>query len=48
MADDAQRWREKYLSNLEQQEKLERRFDARIDLLRRGLVRSSLAAEGAD
>ncbi|KIQ05359.1 MULTISPECIES: GGDEF domain-containing protein [Pseudomonas] len=48
MADDAQRWREKYLSNLEQQEKLERRWDARIDLLRRGLVRSSLAAEGAD
>lgn len=48
MADDAQRWREKYLSNLEQQEKLERRWDARIDLLRRGLVRSSLAAEGSD
>lgn len=48
MADDAQRWREKYLSNLEQQEKLERRWDMRIDLLRRGLVRSSLAAEGSD
>lgn len=48
MADDAQRWREKYLSNLEQQEKLERRWDSRIDLLRRGLVRSSLAAEGSD
>lgn len=48
MDDDAQRWREKYLSNLEQQEKLERRWDARIDLLRRGLVRSSLAAEGSD
>ena len=48
MADDAQRWREKYLSSLEQQEKLERRWDARIDLLRRGLVRSSLAAEGSD
>ncbi|TBV01118.1 GGDEF domain-containing protein [Phytopseudomonas dryadis] len=48
MADDAQRWREKYLSSIEQQEKLERRWDARIDLLRRGLVRSSLAAEGSD
>lgn len=48
MADDAKRWREKYLANLEQQEKLERRWDMRIDLLRRGLVRSSLAAEGAD
>ncbi|PZW50199.1 GGDEF domain-containing protein [Pseudomonas sp. URMO17WK12:I2] len=48
MADDAKRWREKYLVNIEQQEKLERRWDMRIDLLRRGLVRSSLAAEGAD
>ncbi|HBX56768.1 GGDEF domain-containing protein [Pseudomonas sp. UBA2684] len=46
--DDVQRWKEKYLSSLEQQEKLERRWDARLDLLRRGLVRSSLAAEGAD
>ncbi|RJG12645.1 GGDEF domain-containing protein [Pseudomonas cavernicola] len=48
MTDDAQRWKEKYLSCLEQQEQLERRWDARLDLLRRGLVRSSLAAEGTD
>ncbi|PAU64926.1 GGDEF domain-containing protein [Pseudomonas sp. PIC25] len=48
MSDDGQRWKAKYLENLEQQEKLERRWDARLDLLRRGLVRSSLAAEGAD
>lgn len=48
MSDDVQRWREKYLASLEQQEKLERRWDMRFDLLRRGLVRSSLAAEGAD
>ncbi|MHA6491886.1 diguanylate cyclase [Pseudomonas borbori] len=48
MNDDVQRWKDKYLANLEQQEKLERRWDARLDLLRRGLVRSSLAAEGAD
>ncbi|MDH4559659.1 GGDEF domain-containing protein [Pseudomonas sp. BN411] len=48
MSDDAQRWKTKYLENLEQQEKLERRWDARLDLLRRGLVRSSLAAEGSD
>ncbi|WP_271409986.1 diguanylate cyclase [Pseudomonas sp. Q1-7] len=48
MSDDAQRWKAKYLESLEQQEKLERRWDARLDLLRRGLVRSSLAAEGAD
>ncbi|WP_439860255.1 diguanylate cyclase [Pseudomonas sp. MBLB4136] len=48
MSDDAQRWKDKYLASLEQQEKLERRWDARLDLMRRGLVRSSLAAEGAD
>src|SRR5690606_15299120 len=48
MSDDAQRWKDKYLSSLEQQEKLERRWESRLDLLRRGLVRSSLAAEGTD
>ena len=48
MSDDAQRWKEKYLKGIEQQEKLERRWDARLDLLRRGLVRSTLAAEGTD
>lgn len=48
MSNDAQRWKEKYLSSLEDQEKLERRWDLRLDLLRRGLVRSSLAAEGTD
>jgi diguanylate cyclase len=48
MNDDVQRWKDKYLASLEQHEQLERRWDARLDLLRRGLVRSSLAAEGAD
>ncbi|WP_397450788.1 diguanylate cyclase [Pseudomonas sp. NA-150] len=48
MSDDAVRWREKYLKSIEQQDKLERRWNARLDLLRRGLVRSSLAAEGSD
>ncbi len=48
MSEDAQRWKAKYLESLEQQEKLEKRWDARLDLLRRGLVRSSLAAEGSD
>ena len=48
MSDDAQRWKSKYLESLEQQEKLEQRWEARLDLLRRGLVRSSLAAEGSD
>ncbi|MBJ9974549.1 diguanylate cyclase [Pseudomonas sp. S75] len=48
MTDEAERWKEKYLKSLEQQEKLERRWEARLDLLRRGLVRSTLAAEGSD
>ncbi|MFD2646035.1 GGDEF domain-containing protein [Pseudomonas japonica] len=48
MSDEAQRWKEKYLKSIEQQEKLERRWEARLDLLRRGLVRSTLAAEGSD
>lgn len=48
MSDDAQRWKEKYLLHVEQQDKLERRWAARLDLLRRGLVRSTLAAEGTD
>ncbi|WP_296260498.1 MULTISPECIES: GGDEF domain-containing protein [unclassified Pseudomonas] len=48
MSDEAERWKEKYLKSIEQQDKLEKRWNARLDLLRRGLVRSSLAAEGAD
>ncbi len=48
MNDEAQRWREKYLQSLEQQDQVEARWSARVDLLRRSLVRSSLAVEGAD
>jgi diguanylate cyclase len=48
MSDEAERWKEKYLKSIEQQDKLEKRWNARLDLLRQGLVRSSLAAEGAD
>lgn len=42
------RWKDKYLESLEQQERIEARWNAQLDLLRRGLVRSSLAAEGVD
>jgi len=48
MTDEAQRWKEKYLQSIEAQESQERRWNARLDLLRHGLVRSTLAAEGAD
>ncbi|WP_395587570.1 hypothetical protein, partial [Pseudomonas syringae group genomosp. 7] len=36
MSDDAERWKEKNLKGIEQQDKLEKRWDARLDLLRRG------------
>lgn len=45
---EAQRWKEKYLQSLERQEQLEERWEARLDLLRRSLVRSSFAVEGGD
>lgn len=48
MSDESQRWKEKYLKSLEEQESLEQRWKTRVDLMRRGLVRSSLAAEGTD
>ncbi|WP_217475926.1 diguanylate cyclase [Stutzerimonas stutzeri] len=48
MSDDTQRWKEKYLHSLEQQEQLEHRWNARLDLLRRSLVRSSFAVDDAD
>jgi diguanylate cyclase len=41
-------WREKYLNALDEQEKLEQRLTSDTELLRRALVRVSLAAEGQD
>lgn len=48
MNDDAQRWKEKYLQLVEQQERLEERWNSHLDLLRRSLVRSSYAVDGTD
>ena len=48
MSDEAERWKEKYLQLVERQDRLEARWEQRVDLLRRSLVRSSLAVEGAD
>ena len=48
MSDEASRWKEKYLQLLEQQERQETLWNSRLDLLRRSLVRSSFAVEGAD
>ena len=45
---DVERWKNKYLESLENLERLESRWENRLDLVRRGLVRSSLAAEGND
>lgn len=48
MTVETERWKEKYLQLIEQQERQEERWNHRLDLLRRSLVRSSLALEGAD
>lgn len=48
MSEDAERWKEKYLQLIEQQEQLEHSWNTRLDLLRRSLVRSSFAVDGAD
>lgn len=48
MSEDAFRWKEKYLQLIEQQEQLEQSWNTRLDLLRRSLVRSSFAVDGAD
>jgi len=48
MSDDTQRWKDKYLQLVEQQEQLEERWRSHLDLLRRSLVRSSYAVDGTD
>jgi len=47
-ASDSDEWKEKYLESLEVQEKVEKIQESRMDLLRRGLVGVSLAADGVD
>ncbi|TWI56565.1 diguanylate cyclase [Pseudomonas duriflava] len=46
--DDLERWKNKYLEIVERQEQVESRWEARLDLVRRGLTRTSIAAEGND
>lgn len=48
MPNNALDWKEKYLTLLDQQETLEAHFALQTDLLKRALVRSSVAAEGHD
>ena len=48
MSADSQRWKTKYFTALEQHETDERQWQMRFDLLRRGVLCCSLAAEGAD
>ncbi|WP_205342840.1 GGDEF domain-containing protein [Denitrificimonas caeni] len=48
MQNDALAWKNKYLQLLDQQEQIEVRFTAQAELLKRALIRSSLAAEGND
>ena len=48
MPNNALDWKEKYLALLDKQEALENNFATQTELLKRALVRSSLAAEGQD
>lgn len=48
MPNNALDWKEKYLALLDKQEVLENNFATQTELLKRALVRSSLAAEGQD
>lgn len=48
MSNDALNWKNKYLELLDQQEALETNFAKQTELLKRALIRSSLAAEGND
>ncbi|HTF96188.1 MAG TPA: GGDEF domain-containing protein [Cellvibrio sp.] len=45
---DKNNWREKYLNALDEQEQLEKKFARHQELLRSGLVRVSIAADGQD
>lgn len=48
MTQESQDWKEKYLSSLESFERLQNADKGRMDVLRKGLVRVSLAADGQD
>lgn len=46
MGDDSNKWRDKYLDSLDQQETLEKRYKEELSLLQRALIRISVAADG--
>ncbi|MBR9912602.1 MAG: diguanylate cyclase [Gammaproteobacteria bacterium] len=48
MSSNVSDWREKYLNSLDERDRLKKQFERRHKLLRRALVRVSLAAEGRD
>ena len=48
MSNDTHEWKKKYLALLDQHEHLESGFSQQTELLKRALIRSSLAAEGND
>ncbi|MDX1692428.1 MAG: diguanylate cyclase [Ketobacteraceae bacterium] len=48
MTQDPQDWKEKYLSSLESFERLQKADRDRLDILKKGFVRVSLAADGQD
>ena len=49
MPDDlASQWKQKYLASLDSLERTQQQYQGQVELLRKGLVRVSLAADGLD
>ena len=48
MSTDSDRWKHKYLNLIDENEKLEKRFEDNIGQLRRAIIRLSITAEGRD
>ena len=48
MSTDSDRWKNKYLNLIDENEKLEKRFDEQLGQMRRAIIRLSIVAEGRD
>lgn len=48
MSTDSDRWKNKYLNLIDENEQLEKRFEDHIGQLRRAIIRLSITAEGRD
>ncbi len=48
MSNDSDRWKNKYLDLIDENEKLEKRFEDQLGQMRRAIIRLSIVAEGRD